>query len=790
MIQEAMAMLESEGAAVTEQMKAEPMVLGSGDLAFYLNDTMYTEEDVHIVNPPMMKFDLGGDDDPEESDLPLYRKENDLGKMDFNWDKSLGNIEDVDKLFRMDSSFEQACKPPGNGLQWHGVEIISSSGLPETNCDAAANDKVEGLDMKFEFVSTNPLICPPLDIPQVPKFEEQCRGGTDVTNKLLPAPAQLPFHPQLPESSGSGQSVKGIYNNAMTPAIWKAQNESEVPSVIFSSSERASIAQAHRARRHAANRKRHGGRLRGHLNSQRGGKEVPYAHQERQKPQPTIPVQTDLHLPSSANLHGYSTTVLPLPSTMQAADQPLVPYKLTGYPQPYHLIPSLAPTPSFPGQVQQQSQEMYSGYEQPLLTLRPKLLQNQHQLRTSSETSISVPSSDPIMTSHDMSEKLRWQQQQQMQARLAVEHLAGVATFDVPVLSKILAQPQELMPASEPEAAAIAESVNTSSSTNPDTPLSVGQSSAEASFNEEDENLQAAVLHQLEGTMMKLDLGTRLSIRDALYRLAQSATQRRLTCADSGNNSQTSGDADASSSALESSIGRDPSSPSQHRVSRPIQPSSDALWMYHSGGLPTNWSGEALANLVEGMDPVIEEGVETGFAMFPETSMCMSQVTYNPQLTIRAPTATQSCTDDLAAPFDQQNNMLSYVSKDSNHQSQTLQQSNIASSMLAGETSRASGIKRGEKVTDSSQAPTTQGRSSTSGQQDCYGIQKEVQPSRLQRAAGIKELTKYVDEMAPIGSSKVEDETLSLTSPSLILSSASDNWQATNLFKNSGIPVP
>jgi hypothetical protein len=221
--------------------------------------------------------------------------------------------------------------------------------------------------------------------------------------------------------------------------------------------------------------------------------------------------------------------------------------------------------------------------------------------------------------------------------------------------------------------------------------------------------------------------------------------------------------------------------------SRPIQPSSDALWMYHSGGLPTNWSSEALANLVEGMDPVIE-GVETGFAMFPQTSMCMSQVTYNPQLTIRTASATQSCTDDLAAPFDQQNNMLSYVSKDSNHQSQTLQQSNIASSMLAGETSTASGIKRGEKVTDSSQAPTTQGRSSTSGQQDCYGIQKGVQPSRLQRAAGIKELTKYVDEMAPIGSSKVEDETLSLTSPSLILSS--DNWQATNLFKNSGEQTP
>jgi hypothetical protein len=49
----------------------------------------------------------------------------------------------------------------------------------------------------------------------------------------------------MQESSGSGQRVKGIYNNAMTPAIWKAQNESEVPSVIFSSSQRASIAQVY-----------------------------------------------------------------------------------------------------------------------------------------------------------------------------------------------------------------------------------------------------------------------------------------------------------------------------------------------------------------------------------------------------------------------------------------------------------------------------------------------------------------------------------------------------------------
>ncbi len=125
-----------EGAAVTEQMKAEPMVLGSGDLAFYLNDTMYTEEDVHIVNPPMMKFDLGGDDDPEESDLPLYRKENDLGKMDFNWDKSLGNIEDVDKLFRLCTILQMCC---GCQACW----IFSRASSQSFLCQSASFSKVD-----------------------------------------------------------------------------------------------------------------------------------------------------------------------------------------------------------------------------------------------------------------------------------------------------------------------------------------------------------------------------------------------------------------------------------------------------------------------------------------------------------------------------------------------------------------------------------------------------------------------------------------------------------------------
>lgn len=91
-----------------------------------------------------------------------------------------------------------------------------------------------------------------------------------------------------------------------------------------------------------------------------------------------------------------------------------------------------------------------------------------------------------------------------MQASLAVGQLASqvMTCLDAPVLSKLIAQPQEVLAACEPE-----PEVNTLSSNNPETPLSVGQSTAGALLNEEDETLQAAVLHQLETTMMKVMYG-------------------------------------------------------------------------------------------------------------------------------------------------------------------------------------------------------------------------------------------------------------------------------------------
>jgi hypothetical protein len=178
----------------TEQVKAEPMVLGSGDLAVYLNDNMYTEDDICIINPPS-KFELG-DDDPEDTEIPLYRKESDLGKMDFNWDDNFGTLEDVEKLFRTDSSFGQTCEPNGDGLQWPQGAICSSD-LPESNCDGAANDKVDASDMKLEFVSVDTPTCPSLDISQVPNVKEQCLG-TDVTSRSLPGPVQLQLPQQLP----------------------------------------------------------------------------------------------------------------------------------------------------------------------------------------------------------------------------------------------------------------------------------------------------------------------------------------------------------------------------------------------------------------------------------------------------------------------------------------------------------------------------------------------------------------------------------------------------------------
>ncbi|KAH9537072.1 hypothetical protein CY35_16G032700 [Sphagnum magellanicum] len=756
----------------TEQVKAEPMVLGSGDLAVYLNDNMYTEDDICIINPPS-KFELG-DDDPEDTEIPLYRKESDLGKMDFNWDDNFGTLEDVEKLFRTDSSFGQTCEPNGDGLQWPQGAICSSD-LPESNCDGAANDKVDASDMKLEFVSVDTPTCPSLDISQVPNVKEQCLD-TDVTSRSLPGPVQLQLPQQLPDLAGSGQMVKGIAN-AMTP-IWKSQDDSEAPSLIFSSSERASRAQVHRARRHAANRKRLGGRFKRHLHSQKTGQEVQRGHREWHLSQ-LMPLQMPMH--SNLSLPP-SVSVQPVPSAMQAVVQPLMPYMPPAYPQPLHPVPTLAPTPSFPGQVHQQPQEMYNGCQQPFSIPHQQPHLNQHQLRPLLEVSIPVPASSPIMTPEEKLEKLRWRQQ--MQASLAVGQLASqvMTCLDAPVLSKLIAQPQEVLAACEPEPE---PEVNTLSSNNPETPRSVGQSSAGALLNEEDETLPATVLHQLESTMMKLELGTRLDIRDALYRLAESAKKRQLTPADSGNNSQISGDTETSSGALMPSIGGDTSS--QHRVSRPVQPSSDSLWMWHSTGLPTDWSDAAAADLLEGMAPVMVKGVDNGFATFAETSMHLSPV--DTQLAAGSPTAIQSSTDDLTPPFDQQKNLSSYIPNESNVPSQPLQQRNIPRCMTATEMSSGSANKQGEKLSDSPQASSSQG-ASNSEQQECYGMKKGVQPSRLQRAAGIDELTKYVEEMASLGSPRVKDESLTISNPPLVISSASDKWQPANLFKDSGIPVP
>jgi hypothetical protein len=223
-------------------------------------------------------------------------------------------------------------------------------------------------------------------------------------------------------------------------------------------------------------------------------------------------------------------------------------------------------------------------------------------------------------------------------------------------------------------------------------------------------------------------------------------------------------------------------------ISRPVQPGSDSLWMWHSTGLPTDWSDAAAADLLEGMAPVMVKGVDNGFATFAETSMHLSPV--DTQLAASSPTGIQSSSDDLTPPFDQQKNLSSYIPNESNVPSQPLQQSNIPRcSMAATEMSSGSANKQGEKLSDCPQASSSQG-ASNSEQQECYGMKKGVQPSRLQRATGIDELTKYVEEMASLGSPRVKDESLTISNPPLVISSASDKWQPANLFKDSGIPVP
>ncbi|KAG0628348.1 hypothetical protein M758_1G020000 [Ceratodon purpureus] len=587
-----------------DDMKVDSPILGGGGLGAYMADPLFSEDDSSIVTST--HFSLC---DPEESGLSLFGG-GDSGdvKGDYNWDNCFGSLEDVDNLLSSDpdSAFGRATSSPAT-LQWDdsssALDLQSESEISGTksssiiNAGPVENGKVDFFDSKLEFVPVNtplPVLCEESD--HNATFQEaEFQAPTSFDSRSHNSQLQAKQQSEL-QSGGQVNSSDFLDDEKMMevltgslPTSESADNpsggkdvtedDSGPSTVSVSDSEKVKMAQAHRARRHAVNRKRFEERTKRQLNHRKifqaasyGGPQAPQVLHPM--PPMHMPAQAaHLHQPSIPNMHGYPVNppaLLPL----QPMIRPVPPYVHVGFSTPLHVIPQVAP-PSVPGQMQ--GPAMYVGYQQPCAFPQPTPPYQQHQLRPPGEVQVLPQPSTPTMTPQEKIEKLKFLQQ--MQARFAVEQqqqqfaAQGIAPLDTSGLRKgVTPVPQNLSVKELDADVKPSETKMAAADSDFEPSLSVGQTSVGVTSDDEGGSLEASVLEQLQNTIKtQLELGTRMCIRDALYRLARSAMRRqassgRPTGGDGANCSQVSQDADATSSGLEASINSDPSSSS--RVSR------------------------------------------------------------------------------------------------------------------------------------------------------------------------------------------------------------------------------
>jgi hypothetical protein len=123
------------------------------------------------------------------------------------------------------------------------------------------------------------------------------------------------------------------------------------------------------------------------------------------------------------------------------------------------------------------------------------------------------------MTPQEKIEKLR--RRQQMQAMLAIQKQQQVLGHQVPSTSKYVTQ--KYHPENQSHLSDGTDSKIEDSSTFP--PIEQNDSNT-ISLAIDDDFVEETILYKLQDVISKLDVTTRLCIRDSLFRLAQSATQR------------------------------------------------------------------------------------------------------------------------------------------------------------------------------------------------------------------------------------------------------------------------
>ncbi|XP_024371113.1 uncharacterized protein [Physcomitrium patens] len=571
---------------IKEDMKVDSPVLGGGGLGGSMADSFFSEDDSSIVTSSC-HFSLC---DAQENNLSLFGGDSVDDKADYSWDSCFGNLEDVDNLLSP-ATLQWADSASPLDLQSES-ELSGTKSSSVIDAGPGVNEKVDVFDLEMEFVPINaPLSIPCGGIGQNTTFiEAEFQPATSFESRLpnnhVQAELQSDPHSGAQANSSdclddakmmevlTGSMATSESTENVSMGMDAPEDESGPSSVSVSDSEKVKVAQAQRARRHAVTRKRLEERSKRQLNHRKGFHGAGYGGPRTLHPMPMhMPAQVaHLNQPSTPNMHSYPVNPSNLSPAMQPMFRPGAPYMHGGY-SPMHVMPQVAP-PTGPAQLQ--GQGLYVGYPQPCAFPQP-LPPYQHQLRPPGKVSVRPPPSTSTMTPQEKIEKLKLIQQ--MHARLAVEQQGqqfaaqGVAPLDTSGPRKGVTPMLPCVASKEVDVGVKLSETKmpvTESDTEPS--LSVGQTVVDGVSDDEGGSLESAVLDQLQNTIKThLELGTRICIRDALYRLARSAMRRqasggRATADDTAKCSQASQDADATSTGLEASTNSDPSSLS--RVSR------------------------------------------------------------------------------------------------------------------------------------------------------------------------------------------------------------------------------
>ncbi|KAL2649672.1 hypothetical protein R1flu_017800 [Riccia fluitans] len=519
----------------------------SDDVQLYIG-----EEDGSMVTDPFSLTEIGS----QAGEMELFGDGNNTSKteslLDLGW-ANIGNLDDMDKLFRNnDTSFEPVMGGNTDSLEWPSSPTSVSNSGQELQMEKENLEESKTAVVKVEAATSEKKIevisC------AVSSGEAQAsvgfRESCDVAS---------------PKSSGPQKSASAQQLSARGPEKNEHTRESK----------------AQRPRRHAANKKRTEDRLKRGTSYRKLSPGPPYAlpHGEvmpLRMPGPPLHPQRG---PPPLQMYPPVPGMMSLPPHQFQMPQN-VPYIQVGYPVhhmpmvPSKLMPHMQyPQPMFvdmqsaSNHQQRPPNQHVSPMPSPLAPKVPfqvpgSMEQQQQQLQAhpSFDPSCRPPAASPSMTPQEKLEKLRWRQQ--MQARIAVEQQqqqllasqssGGGGMEPLVFLRQQQASSQSLVPgqqgrmSGEPGNDIIQRRL---------VPAVGAQTASEES--EEDSSLEGSVLRQLEMTISQLDIGTRLVIRNALYRLARSARKRRAAGVENGCSSQSSGERNSGNNAMESSTASD-----------------------------------------------------------------------------------------------------------------------------------------------------------------------------------------------------------------------------------------